>query len=343
MTDDRSNPLPPEDERPAATPRPSAGHGSPPSTPPTAVDTRGRGGGGSSLPYILIGLGLLILLLNLGWFGDLFGGLFSLLRLWPLALITVGADMVTNGRYRLIIVVAAIVVGLLLLASWRRPGGVGATGEAQAVNVALDGASRIDLNLDTGLAELTLGSAPNGSTALSGQVVPVRGESVTVESRRSAGTLDIEVIGRSGRGPFGFFNLFGGPGADRGDWNLTLAEGVPVDIDIDSGVGDVDLDLARVDLRSLEIDAGFGSMTVVLPRNGGFDAAIDGGVGSITLLLPAGAPVRIDVDSGIGNIDVDDSFERDGNSFTSAGYRDGGGARITIDVGIGEVMVDTVP
>lgn len=343
MTDEAGENIPPDDSRAAAAPQSSTTGAPPPPATPTTTSTRGRGGDRSSLAYILIGLGLLILLLNLGWFGDLFGGLFSLLRLWPVALIAVGADMVTGGKYRLIVVAAAVVVGLLLLASWQRPGAGGVRGEAQFVDVPLDGANRIDLNLETGVTELTMASAPSGATALSGEIVPTGSENVTVQSRRSGGTLDIEVVSRSERGAFGFFD-FVGPRTVQGGWNLVLTEGVPVDLDIDTGVGSVDLDLSLVDLRSLELNAGVGSTTVALPRNAGFDAAIDGGVGSITLLLPEGAPVRIDVDTGIGDIDIDGSFERNGNIYTTASYRDdGAGARISIDVGIGQVRVDTVP
>lgn len=292
-----------------------------------------------SLPLILIGLGVLVLLFNLGWLRGIFGNLFALLQLWPIALIAVGADLVTKGRYRLIIVVAAIVVGLLLLFVWQRPGsGAGAgAGEAQQVEVALGAARAISLELDTGVADLRLDSAPGGFGALTGSITSGRRENVDVDWRERGDTLEIEVRSRQGRGPFGFLNWGGDLG---GGWDLTLAEGVPVDIDIDVGVGDVELDLGRVNLRSVEVDAGVGETTVTLPE-AAFEARVDGGVGNITLLLPAGLPVRIDVDSGLGGVDVDDSFVRDGDSYTSANYS-GGGARISIDAGVGRVRVDTI-
>src|SRR5690606_22672532 len=126
---------------------------------------------------------------------------------------------------------------------------------------------------------------------LAGEIVPVRSESVDLESRLNGGTLDIRVRSRSERGPFGWLDFVGGPGNTGGTWDLTLAEGVPVELDVDSGVGTVDLDLSRIDLRRLELDAGVGATTVALPGDTGFDASIDGGVGSVTLLVPRGAAV----------------------------------------------------
>ena len=306
------------------------------------TDEPGGGDRGRTLPYVLIGIGLLLLLTNLGWFGDIFGSLFSLLRLWPVALIAVGADMVTRGRYRLIVIAAAVVVGLLVLASWQRPGSRLATGETQIVDIALDGADSIDLEVDSGVAELRLDSATSGA-ALSGEITPVRAEIVDIESSVSGGTLEILVRSRSERGPFGWLDFVGGPGNAGGSWDLTMREGVPVDLEVDSGVGSVELDLGSIDLRRLELDAGVGSTRVELPATE-FDASINGGVGSVRLLVPRDAAVRIDVDTGLGDVDIDGSFERDGDSYTTAAYRDqGGGARIAIDVGIGEVTVDTVP
>lgn len=295
-----------------------------------------------TVPYILIAVGLVLLLANFGWFRDGLGSIFSLLRLWPVALIAVGADLITRGRYRLIIIAAAVVVGLLLLTVWQRPGSAFSVGETRVVEVPLDGASRIDLEIESGVAALRLDSSAGGP-ALGGEITPVRAEVIDLDSRVSGGTLVVRVRSRSERGPFGWLDFVGGPGNTGGTWDLAVREGVPLELEVDSGVGNVELDLGRLDLRRLELDAGVGAVTLALPASE-FDAVINGGVGAVRLSVPRDAAVRIDVDTGIGDVDIDGAFERDGDSYTTAAYRQaGGGARIAIDVGVGEVTVDAVP
>lgn len=295
-----------------------------------------------ALPYILIGIGLVLLLANFGWFGDILGNLFSLLRLWPLALIAIGADLITRGRYRVIIIAAAVVIGLIMLAVWQRPGSRFAAGETQIVDVPLGGAARLDLELETGVTALRLDSVVGGP-ALSGEIVPVRGEVVDLDTRHSGGTLVVQVRSRTDRGPFGWLDFVGGPGNTGGTWDLAVLENVPVDLEVDSGVGNVDLDLSRVDLSRLELEGGVGATYLALPATT-YDASISGGIGAVRLTVPQAAAVRIDVDTGLGDLDIDPVFERDGDTYTTAAYREaGGGASISIDVGIGEVTVDAVP
>lgn len=304
---------------------------------------QGRSGGNrsSSLPYLLIGIGLLVLLYNLGWLGDIFGSVVRVLQLWPVALIAVGADLLTKGRYRAAIAAAAVVVGLVLLFVWQRPPGAAGAGEVQQVNVALAAARSIDLKLESGVNGLQLGSSAGSASALSGEVAVGRRERVSVDWRERGGTLDIEVVSRRAGGPFAFFNWTGVGGATRA-WDLALSERVPVELDVDLGVGEADLDLARVDLRHLDLDAGVGSTYISLPHNTNLEATINGGVGEITVVLPAGLPARIDVDSGLGRVEVDDAFERRGGSYLSPTYREGSSAAIIdIDVGVGEVRVLT--
>ncbi len=63
-----------------------------------------------TLAIVLIAIGVLIMLLNFGtlnWFTTL-----NVLQLWPIVLIAVGIDIWTRGRYRLMVVLAALGVGV---------------------------------------------------------------------------------------------------------------------------------------------------------------------------------------------------------------------------------------
>ncbi|HET8984590.1 MAG TPA: toast rack family protein [Trueperaceae bacterium] len=292
------------------------------------------------LPYILIVVGVLILVGNLGpGFGSVFSAIGSLLNLWPIALIAVGVDLITAGKYRTIVIGAAVVIALVFLfAAPRLGGGMAGAGERQDVNIPLDGATAVDVTIDMGVAKLRLGSSSTAADAVSGVVQPSRGERFEMDSSRRGSTLDVELRSRSTRGSFNF-GVFGA--VDGGTWNLNLTERVPIDLEIDAGVGSSELDLRNVQLSSFDLDAGVGSVEATLP-GGNYSGSIDGGVGSITLRLPRGTPARIEVDTGLGGVSAGGEFQRSGDVYTTANYG-GNGVRLSISAGVGQVRIETVP
>lgn len=298
----------------------------------------GKPTGTNYLPYVLIGIGAVILIGNLGGgFDPLIRFFGSILSLWPIVLIAIGVDMITSGRYRLIVVGAAVAVGLVLTFAPGSLGGVmSRVGERQDVTIALESASRLDLDIDLGVARLVLGSSPGMTQAVSGTVQPSRGERFEQQFQRRGATLDVELRSRNAGGPFGV-GFIGGTGG--GTWDLRLTERVPIDLDIDAGVGGSELDLRGLQLAAFDLDAGVGSVEVTLP-GGDYQASIDGGVGSITIRLPAGAPARIDVDTGLGGVSADAAFQRSGDVYTTANY-DGSGVRLAVSAGVGQVRIET--
>jgi hypothetical protein len=292
------------------------------------------------LPYILIVVGVLILVGNLGpGFGSVFTALGSLLNLWPIALIAVGVDLLTAGKYRTIVIGAAVVIGLVYLFAVPGMGGrLAGAGERQDVNIPLDGAASVDVAIDMGVARLMLGSSSTAADAVSGVVQPARGERFGMNTSRRGSTLQVELDSRNASRPFniGFFG-----GVDGGTWDLDLTERVPIDLEIDAGVGSSELDLRNVLLSGFDLDAGVGSVSATLP-SGDYSGSIDGGVGSITLRLPRGTPARIEIETGLGGVNAGSEFQRSGDVYTTANY-DGDGVRLSISAGVGQVRIETVP
>lgn len=291
------------------------------------------------LPYVLIVVGAVILIGNLGpGLGAVLRAAAAVVSLWPIALIAVGVDLLTAGKYRAIVVGAAVVVALVLLFAPARFGGtMTGAGVAQDVRVALGGATNAEVSLDLGVADLTLGSSPLVGELISGVVTPSRGERFELETSRRGSTLDAELKSVRDRGSFNF----GLPAAvDGGSWDLVLSQSVPIDLDIDAGVGQSNLDLRNVRLTGFEIDAGVGGIEATLP-GGDYQGSIEGGVGSITVRLPQGTAARIVVDTGLGGVSADANFQRDGDVFTTANYT-GSGVRLAISAGVGHVRIETV-
>lgn len=295
------------------------------------------------LPYILIGVGAVILLGNItGGFTALRNVFLGILSLWPIVLIAVGVDLLTGGKHRAIIAAAAVVVGLVMLFAPPGMGGTRGSSETQDVRFGLEGASRAEVSIDLGVADLTLrSSAGIGGAATSdvvtGTVTPSRGERFEASSRRNGQTLEVDLRSRNDRGWFGFGR---GGGFGGGTWDLTLSERVPIGLEIDTGVGESHLDLRGVQLIGFDLDAGVGNVVLVLP-DGNYTARIDGGVGTVTLRLPQGIAAMVRVDTGLGGVDADGGYQRSGDTYTTATYA-GSGVRVDISAGVGQVHLETV-
>lgn len=300
------------------------------------------------LPWILIAAGVLVLLANVGWFT--FGGLVSTLvavaQLWPVALIALGVDMLTSGKYRAIVLAAALVVGAALLLSngvgdlfggRDTPAGESAT-QGESITMPLAGAQRASVRLTAGVASVDVGVAPGSPDGVSGSVRPARGETLTQSHRVRGGVLEAEIVTRTVTP--GVFNV----GNRGGEWDLLLSDRVPLSLDFDGGVGDADLDLRGLSLTGLDVDAGVGAIDVTLPAGGAYEATIDAGVGEVIVRVPDGASVRFSVSTGLGGVSTSGGFERSGNQvYLSPDHSSSQPtANVMISGGVGSIELVTV-
>lgn len=126
-------------------------------------------------------------------------------------------------------------------------------------------------------------------------------------------------------------------------WSIDLSDDIPMDMDVDLGVGESDLNLSGLNLQSLVVDTGVGETTINLTGNWeeSFDVRIKGGVGETTVYLPEDVGLRLEADTGIGSLVVNGlQKEGDSNVFTNAAYGESD-TTITLEVsgGIGKITV----
>jgi serine/threonine protein kinase len=124
------------------------------------------------------------------------------------------------------------------------------------------------------------------------------------------------------------------------DLSLALNNAVPIDLTVNTGVGETNLDLRSLDLSALSIEAGVGTVDLRLPA-GSYEATMNAGVGSATIELPEDGAVDLRVLGGLGDIEVTDSLESVGeNHWQSPGYEDAEQQiDLTITAGVGDLTV----
>ncbi|MBK8138884.1 MAG: hypothetical protein IPK52_24230 [Chloroflexi bacterium] len=85
--------------------------------------------------------------------------------------------------------------------------------------------------------------------------------------------------------------------------DIALAPGLPLNVDVDSGVGESLLDLRGLHVADFKLEGGVGPSTVYLP-DGDYKISIEGGVGPCHIHLPASSGNKARVEGGVGPMNL---------------------------------------
>jgi hypothetical protein len=287
-------------------------------------------GHGLAGPVFLIGLGAVFLLNN---FGQLpWNGWELILRLWPVFIIAIGLDIILGrrsawGSLLALVLMLAIVAGALLLM------GVGNPGEVNNIKWPSSGnVTRIDATINPAVGSLRINSLAGGDSLAEGVLHLQRGEKYSSQMLDN-GTFSIKSEGVM------FFSPVGK--TSRWKWDVNFTPSVPIDLNVDMGVGEIELNLTRLRPGTLDINLGVGKITVILPAKA-LNAKIECAVGETVIIVPRGAEVQVKVDAGIASVDTPPGFTHEGDHYTSAGYANSGSTRINLDVNqaIGHLKIE---
>lgn len=214
---------------------------------------------------VIILLGVLLLMQSAGLIYDLFGWF------WPLALILLGLWMLL-GRF------------LPLHPADDEP-----------FEIGLQGAKRLELEINQGAGSLSLGGGAPAGLALHGNMAP------GLEQSSSLNGEALMVSIKAGPTIFPFL------GPESGAWRFALAGDVPLRLKLDLGASTLDCDLSSVQLSFLGINAGASSIRVQLPQGEGYSLVdIQSGAASIDLQIPPETAARIRLEQGASGIHLDE-------------------------------------
>jgi hypothetical protein len=225
-------------------------------------------------PIVLIGGGLIWLLANLNLIPGL--NLRILFRLWPLILIAIGLNLLIGQRapwLRTIIALGAVAVAILfLVAAPALQIGTPPEVKTDRFTEPIGGADSARVQLDLSIGRSTLRALSDSNNLIDAQLTYIGEIEFTVEGTQEK---SVRLRGRDQSfdlDPFSFF--------DDNDlaWDIGLTPDIPIDLDIDSGVGETTLDLEQLTLSALNIDSGVGELSVNLPAQAdAYTAEVSGG------------------------------------------------------------------
>jgi hypothetical protein len=283
-------------------------------------------------PTILIGIGIILLLNNLGYLDWTF---WDILTLWPVLLIAVGLEVLV-GRKSTVgsIITALIVLGLIVGGVWfvGTSGGGRTADQTTTISEPRDGITAAQVTLAPAMAQVNIQALNDSGNFVEGTVGQRHNERLV---QNFAGGTPARLILKTGGMSRGII----GPGR-RYSWDLGFHPDVALDLGIDVGMGDINLDLSALTIDTVNVNFGVGDILVKLPEAGDCDINIDGGIGAVVIEVPAGMAVRVEADAAIVARTIPSNYTRVNNRYTSPGYGD---AEKQVDIhlglGIGSITV----
>ncbi len=255
-------------------------------------------------PFLLISVGILLLLSNLG---ILSWSTWNLIwRFWPLVLIAAGIDVLFGGRSALGAIISAFLILALI------GGVVGAVyfanqlpvlnrftaespWETAHIEQALEDFDTANVFIDWSSPAGYLGALNNSQNLIEGDLT-YQGELIfEVESRGSEAKVNLDTRQVNNWVSFPFQSSSGA------SWEIYLSPEIPLDLSLDSGSGSCDFDLTGLLLKDFFLDSGSGSISLALPEDQSYSVKIDSGSGRLRIDLPENTGVQVKLDSGSGS------------------------------------------
>jgi len=197
-------------------------------------------------PVLLIGLGVLLLLQNLGLLPPNLWA--ALVPLWPVLLIVLGLDMFIGrrslGGVILVLLLSALVVAASLtwaaLRAQQLP-----PGQTQGLIQSYRGAEKASVELNFDVGELNISALTASDYLMEGEAKNGPGEAVEQSYAVKDGEGQLTLSQQ--RNPL--FAPFLSGGDSNARWDIRLASNVPLALEVNTGVGS-----ANLDSRSLRLN-----------------------------------------------------------------------------------------
>jgi hypothetical protein len=260
-------------------------------------------------PLILIVIGVILLLNNLGLLPGSVWGYF-----WPLALLALGVS--------------------LLAGALRGAPQVQTTNERQP----LEGAGIGNVTIKHGAGTLKVRAGGDTGALFTGTF----GGGVYKRVQRSGDLLDVTLRVSEQDWSQYMFPWNWSAGSHGLNWDIALNPDIPLALTFEIGASQAELDLSGLRVTDLSIKTGASATQITLPAHAGMTRArIESGAASVDVRVPDSAAARIVGRMSIGTLDVDPRrFQRLGDAYETEGFANAQNRiELTVEGGVGTVNV----
>ncbi|NFN88701.1 hypothetical protein FDF31_17215 [Clostridium sporogenes] len=127
------------------------------------------------------------------------------------------------------------------------------------------------------------------------------------------------------------------------EWNINLNEKIPMEINLNLGVGDFKADLNKINLKELKVEMGVGKVNLDISGDYKNDVKVNiqGGVGEATVYLPKSIGAKIKAEKGIGGVKANGFIVEDGNIYKNSQYgKSKNSIDVNIEAGVGAINIE---
>jgi hypothetical protein len=259
---------------------------------------------GFLFPLILIAIGIIVLLANIGVLSA--QALERLGDLWPLLLVILGLQLILNHtlprQHATLVGLGAATVIVIAAVAYAALGPASSLGTQRFdSSERLGGLTAASLDVNYGAATIQVDAGSLGDSLYQAHVDYPAGENPpTISLDRETGTLQIRE-----NSSFSPFHLFGG---NRRHVHLTVNDQVPWSIQIGGGAANLHLDLRHGQVSKLDISGGANQLDAQLPSpKGTVSISISGGANNVTMVAPAHSEWRVAVSGGVSAVTINGS------------------------------------
>ncbi len=231
--------------------------------------------------------------------------------------------------------VVLIGLGVWILQGFRWRGGREV--EKEDASVPLEGATEASVRVRHGAGRLFIGSGAGPGELLSGSF----GGGLEAHTSRSGGRLAVEMRIKD-RDVANYFTTWTRGRTGVLDWDFRLAQGIPLDLELETGANESRLTLTELAVRDLRLKTGASSTQIDLPARVAYTrVSVDCGAASVRLRVPAGVAALIRVTAAIAGVHVDTlRFPRVGDFYRSSDWDSAASkVEITVETGVGSIDV----
>ena len=284
-------------------------------------------------PLVVIGLGVVLLLTNLGAISaDIWG---ELVRFWPVLVIALGIDVLV-GRpsfgSALSTLITACVIVAVGLAGFYLFGPEAWVTEQQTFAHPLGSAASARISLSCEGCSIAVDEAIDLTNLIEGAVSVRKDERLDQVTRRSGETVVFELESD----PFLPFvrtsSQVGRP------WEIRLRPGIPIELSVTTD-GLIDLDLQYLRIESADVSAGREACEIVVPEAGRMTLHLSGR--DVTVRVPDGVGVRI-VGTASGDLTTFQDYVEVDGGLQSPDY-DASAAKVDLHVRLGVGDLEIAP
>jgi len=285
-------------------------------------------------PLVLLGLGVILLLGNLGVIEQ--NGFALLLRLWPVLLVAVGLDIAFGRQKSAWITLlrhgnrTGLVAGILWLAMVSP-----VSGNLRSVPVeqSLDAAtsSSLSMELAVGQVDLTGGAASN--QLISGTAGMTNENALDISYQKPVdGKSSLSLEGDS------FVSILP-VNAGAYPWAIKVNSTLPYDLSVRQAVGIQTLDLQPTLVSDVTTQLAVGTITLTLPKGADFTGKVDCAVCQVIIRIPRGSNVSIRADTAVVPVNIPQNYHRSGNTIE---YLAGSGnkVKLEINIAVGSLIIE---